>query len=193
MYAIAASGKTCIVETQTELNKNLAIYPYAKWHYCKERDEALQWLRINQRGLFGVRPYMFGSTTDSGVLLVKYFITEGKILYNIDTTKIGYIRVIPNPDDGILVDNRSNMIKVKVVGTNLNNDIISHHCIAIRRILTILGEYCDVCFTLPDMSVYIALTKYSGSDALIRKTQDFILQRLGGVSYTVDNIYNRCI
>jgi len=192
MYAIAASGKTCIVETQAELNKNIAIYPYASWHYCKTREEALEWLRLDRRGAFGVRPYMFGSTTEQGVLLVRYFISDNTILYNLDTSRLGHIRIVPNPDGDILVDNRAEMIKVKV-NTNLDNNKIAHHCIAVKRLLMILGEYCDVCFTLPDMSVYIALTKYRGKDALIRRVQDFILQRQGGVSYTVDNIYNRCI
>lgn len=185
MWGFIASGKTTICKTQTELQKLMMIYPYAKTKYFEYENQALDWIRQNQRGLYGTRVKQFGGTAVSGFIQIEYYIDGNNIYYNLDLKKFGLTRIIPDEKDGILVDNRAEFIKVKVLNTVLNNSLIAHHCIAIQRILNILGEFVDVDFILPDMSVYIALTNYRGKDVIIKRVHDYIVNRIGGVSYTV--------
>lgn len=185
MWAFIASGKTTICKTQSELQKLTMIYPYAKHKYFEFEGQALGWIRQNQRGVYGTRVKQFGGTATSGFIQIEYYIDGENIYYNLGLSKFGRTRVLPDDKEGILVDNRTELIKVKVVNTILNNMLIAHHCIAIQRILNILGEFVDVDFILPDMSIYIALTNYRGKDVTIKRIQDYISNRMGGVSYTV--------
>lgn len=182
MYAVVASGVVRVVQTAEDVNILRAIYPYAKSHYAKTYEEAQQWIAMNSRRKYDTRVTKYGSTAWNRFIQITYYIADG-IFYNLDLTKFGRTRV--DMQEGILVDNRPNLIKVKVLNTNLDDMIIQHHAIAIKRILSIIGEYCDVDIVVPDMSVYIALTDYSGRDRILRSVQSQIKERLGGVSFTV--------
>ena len=57
--------------------------------------------------------------------------------------------------------------------------------VAVRRILKILGEYADVDIIVPDISIYLAATKYTGKNYMVRGLQQDIQNRLGAVSFTV--------
>lgn len=188
MYAIIASGKTTICNSQSDLQKIITIYPYAKYKFVENESQALEWIRQNQRGMYGTRVSQFGGTCQSGFIQVEYFIDGENLYYNIDLRKFGRSKVLPDEEAGILVDNREQYIKIKVINTVLNNMLISHHCIAIQRLLYIVGEFVDVDFIVPDMSVYIALTSYKGKDSTIKRIQDYIGNRVGGVSFTVKEV-----
>lgn len=183
MYAVIASGVVRVVGTAEEVNILRAIYPYAKTHYAKTMEEAQQWIAMNSRRKYDTRVQKYGSTAWSRFIQITYFIADGSIFYNLDLTKFGRTRI--DFEEGILVDNRPNFIKVKVLNTQLDNMLIQHHAIAVKRILTILGNYCDVDIVVPDMSVYIALTDYSGRDRILKSVKALIKERLGGVSFTV--------
>lgn len=185
MWAFIGSGKISICKSQVELNKLIAIYPYAKYQYCETESDCLIWFRRHQRGAYSTRPYKFGNIASKGYITVEYFIDGKNLYYNLDISKYGRILVVPDADEGIIVDNRKELIKVKVENVILNDSLITHHLIAIQRLMYILGDYCDLEYILPDMSIYLALTAYSGKDATIRRIQDFIKNRLGGVAYTV--------
>lgn len=183
MYAVIASGVVRIVGTSEEVSLLRAIYPYAKSHYAKTMEEAQQWITQNTRQKYDTRVRKYGTTAWHRFIQITYFISDNSIFYNLDLTKFGRTRI--DLEDGILVDNRPNFIKVKVLNTKLDNMLIQHHAIAVKRILTLLGDYCDVDIVVPDMSVYIALTDYSGRDRILRTVKALIRDRLGGVSFTV--------
>lgn len=184
MYAVIASGIVRIVGTAEEVNILSAIYPYAKIHYAKTMDEAQQWILENSRKKYNTRVQKYGNTAWTRYIQIKYYISNNSIFYNLDIRKFGRTRI--PLQDGILVDNRSNFIKVKVLNTYLNNMLIQHHALAIKRILTLLGDYCDVDIIVPDMSIYIAMTDYSGKDRILKSVSMQIKKRLGGVSFTVE-------
>lgn len=185
MWAFIGSGKVCICNSQSELNKLIAIYPYSKYQYCETESDALKWFRQNQRGVYSTRPVRFGNIAMSGYITVEYYIANNNLYYNLDTTKFGNTLVVPDDDEHLIVDNRKNLIKIKVENVVLNDSLITHHLIAIQRLMYILGDYVDLEYILPDMSIYLALTAYSGRDKTIKRIQDFIRNRLGGVAYTV--------
>lgn len=186
MYVAIGSGKTKILETKQELQQFQAVYPYVKWHYCLTKEEALNFIRQNQRKIYDTRVKHFGSATPQGGFIgIEYFIDGKNLYYNLNLKSFGKTRVMPDPDNGILVDNRESLIKVKILNTRLDNMVIMHHGIAIQRILRLLGEFVDVDITVPDMSIYIAFTSYNGRDTAIKRVQEFLKSRVGGVSFTV--------
>ena len=67
---------------------------------------------------------------------------------------------------------------------------ISSHIIAIKRVLNLLGSYVDVDITVPDMSVYLAITKYKGNNYIIHSLKNDFEKRLGGVSFTIKEANN---
>lgn len=190
MFAFVANGKTAICKTQRQLDILIALYPYPKFALCKTEGEALEWIRRNARGIHTTSISKYGNTSVWGYVNVEYFITEAGILYNIKTDKVGNIRIAK--DDGIKIAIKGNLIKLKVTDTLLDDSLINHHLIAVQRILNLLGEYIDVNLELPDMSVYLALTYYKGSNYIIRNAQKLIEERLGAVSYSVKE-YKLCV
>lgn len=186
MYAAIGSGKTKICNTMAELNQFKTIYPYVKSKFVMTEQEGLEWIRRNQRELYNSRVKHFGSATpQGGYISIEYFIDGKNLYYNLRLSEFGKTRILPDPENGLLVDNRKDLIKVKILNTPLDNMIIAHHCIAVQRILNVIGEYADVDVLVPDMSVYIAFTTYNGKDATIKRIQRSIRTRLGGVSFTV--------
>ena len=183
MFAVVANGIQAICKTQRQLDCIISIYPYPKFKKCSTEEEAREWLRWNSRKYTSLKHERYGNTSISGYARIEYFIDNVNTYYNIHTERVGYIRVQHESD--IRVDSRRDLLKVKVLNSKLNNNLIMHHAIAIRRILRILGQYIDVDIVVPDISVFLALTKYNGNNYMIRGVQKDIATRLGAVSITV--------
>lgn len=183
MFAVVANGIQRICKTQRQLDFIIAVYPYAKFQKCKDEDEAREWLRRNTRKYNSLRHVKYGNTSTTGYAQIEYFIADDNIYYNIYTSKVGYIRI--QADESTKVDSRYDLLKVKICNVKLDDSLINHHVIAIRRILRLLGDFIDVDIIVPDISVFLALTKYSGKNYIIRGAQKEIATRLGGVSLTI--------
>lgn len=184
MFAVVANGMQTICYTQRQLDTILAIYPYPKFRKFSDEDTAMEWLRANTRVNDLLRYNQYGETMTRGFASVEYFIANNSIYCNVRTKKVGFIRVWTE-DENVKVDARPNMIKIKICNVVLDDEMIAHHILAIRRILRVLGEYVDVDIVLPDVSVYLAATKYKGSNYIIRGFQNDLRSRLGGVSFTI--------
>lgn len=184
MWAVIANGRQKICTTQKELDVILAIYPYPKFRKCTTTEEARKWLLHNQRGFKTREIINYGDTAVMGYATVQYEIKEERTLYQVDTRKIGFLRVRCQPD--VLVDGRRNQLLITCTGVSLHDELISHHVIAIHRIVKILGPVIDLNIVCPDMSVYLALTRYTGKDYNIRSAQEALKERIGAVAYTVE-------
>lgn len=183
MFAVIANGIQTICKTQRKLDMILAVYPYPKFCKCATEEEGRAWLRQHSRGNFSSNVTKYGTTSQTGYAQVEYFIWNDTAYYNIDTSRIGYLRVVTGND--MSVDARANLIKVCIKNIHLNDMSIMSHCIAIRRILKVIGSFVDVDIIVPDMSIYLAATKYTGKNYMIKGLQRDIDSRLGGVSFTV--------
>lgn len=183
MYAIVANGIQTIVKTSEQLDVILGLFPYPKFQKVNTEVEGREWIRNNSRISYASDIRNYGETSKYGYAEIDYFISNNNIFYNVDTSKLGYIRV--ESSDNVLVDSRPELLKVKVLNVVLDNSLIAHHVIAIHRVLVLLGDYVDVSINVPDMSVYLALTKYTGTNYMIKRTQDLIKRRLASVSFTV--------
>lgn len=190
MYAFVASGIQTVVRTPGQLESLIAVYPYPKFAKVANEDEARAWIRAHQRIDYGYNIDNYGDTANYGYVDAEYKILTDSVKYHISTDKLGYIRV--ESSEVVLVDSRQDSLNIVVKGLKLNNDLIAHHVIAIQRLLNIMGEYVDVNVHVPDMSIYLALTKYTGKHPIITSTQKFVKARLGGFAITVKQIGGDC-
>ena len=183
MFAVVANGIQTICKTQRALGTIIALYPYPKFQKCSTYEEAREWIRKHSRTFTSLKRERYGDVGYCGYARIEYFIVNGFSYYNIYTRRVGQLRI--DSSEYIHVDNRRNLIKVKITDTMLDDDLIQHHVIAITRILKLLGGFVDVDVVVPDVSIYLALTKYSGNDYVIRSFQRLQQSRLGGFSVTV--------
>ena len=190
MYAFIASGIQTIARTPGQLESLIALYPYPKFAKVANEDEARAWLRRHQRLDYGYNIVNYGDTANYGYVDVDYTILPDGVKYDISTERLGYIRV--ESSENVLVDSRMDSLHVIVKGLKLRDELIPHHLIAIQRVLNLLGEYVDVNVHVPDMSVYLALTKYTGKNTSITSIQRNIKARLGAFAVTVKQIGGEC-
>ena len=183
MYAFVSNGFQTIVKTSEQLDVLLGIFPFPKFQKVYTEAEGREWIKQNSRVNYASVVNNYGSTSSKGYAEIDYFIDGGNLYYNVKTDKVGYIRVDVKQD--VLVDSRPELLKIKIRNIALDNILISHHVLAVQRILKLLGPYIDVNINLPDMSVYLALTKYTGNNFVIKRTREVIDKRLGVVAYTV--------
>lgn len=183
MYAIVANGMCAVCKNKEQLDVLAAIYPYPKFALVSSVEEGRDWIRHHNRKRNNYEFDHYGNTFSSGYVDVKYSITENGIEYYIDTTSCGYIKLQDNKDAA--VEFGYEHMRVLVTNTKLKDDLILHHVIAIRRILFILGPIVDVNVQIPDVSIYLALMKYTGSNFTIKAAQREINNRIGGFSISI--------
>lgn len=184
MYAIIANGIQAVCKTQRELDTIIAVYPYPKFVKCHTESEAYEWIRQHSRNMNLYRYKNYGNTATLGYASMEYYIADDCIFCNIDTKLVGFLKIMTTDKD-VKVMSKQDLIKVKVCNIVLEDNKIAHHAIAIRRLLKVIGIYIDVNIVVPDMSVYLAATKYKGNDYRIKGLQKDISQRIGGISFSV--------
>lgn len=185
MYAVVANGICAICKAQSQLEAIIAVYPYPKFRKVYSEEEGREWIRRHNRSRNDYKFENYGNTFGSGYVSVSYVIKEDSVEYVVDTTKCGFIRV-QESDDTAIESTRSYM-KIIVFDFKLCDLYIQHHILAIRRFLKIIGRYVDVDIHIPDISIYLALMKYTGTNYVIQSVQRDIEAREGGFSITICN------
>lgn len=186
MYALVANGIQTICKDYRQLQALTALYPYPKFQKCNSMEEGRKWLRANARRVHSVAFENYGDTAVAGYICIAYEIREQGVAYDLDLRLVGYVKI--HAEDGMLIDSRKDSIHIEVNDVELKNELIVHHIIAIKRILRVLGEFVDVNIIVPDISVYLAVTKYTGRNHMIRGLQSDIERRIGAVAVTVREV-----
>jgi hypothetical protein len=126
----------------------------------------------------------YGRTNDIGYIRIEYFIDGKNIYVNVNTKHFGFIKLTGLPSN-VKQDSSYDLLKLKVCDVILDDSLISHHCTAIMNILSLFDSYINVELVVPDISVYLACTKYTGKNYAIKRTQSFLSSRMGNVYYTI--------
>lgn len=186
MYVFIANGYKGIIESKQVLDVMASIYPYPKFRKVRTKQDALNFLSRYDRGEVQPNFDTYGDTDKYyGYAKIDYVIDKDDLFVTIDTSKVGFIRICNSTMLDTVIDNRPTMIRIRISGIKLNEDLISDHCVAITTILELLGGFVDVNIIIPDISIYLALTRYSGDNYIIKECQEVIRNRLGGVSLTI--------
>lgn len=178
MYAFLSNEYRTTVYTQRQLDFLISIYSYPQFKKVNSEAEAARWFSEQDRKFIRDTKVRYGRKDKVSYIAVEYFIADNNIYYNIDTSKFGLIKFEEIPSNAVQ-DVRFDFIKLKLKNVVLNDVLIAHHCIAISNILKILGPYPNIELKLPDISVYLACTKYTGKNFVIQKTKREIRDRFG--------------
>lgn len=185
-YAYVGPGIIHVCNNFSTIDKLAAIFPYSKFRKCKTEDDAWEFI-----ARFGKRPELknvvrYGDTFNTHFVTVEYMIAKDSVYYNVKTSQLGYIR-LESSDENFVIENRTELIKVKLKNIFLNKDLVSAHAIAIYHIVRLLGNYVDVEIKVPDHSIFYMLTSYNGTKTSITKVRKFLASRKGKVSVTLLN------
>lgn len=184
MYAFVSNEYKAIVQTQRKLDLLMSLYTYPQFKKCDTYEEAQAYLNKSTRKFIHSGIDKYGKRTDIGYISIQYFIDGNNILANIFTSKFGFIK-LANVPKNVKQDASYDVLKIKICNVVLNNDLIAHHCIAITNLLKLIDDFVNVELILPDISIFLACTKYTGKNFAIKAAQDKIASRVGEVFYTI--------
>lgn len=184
MFAFISNEYRTIVHTADRLELLLSIYSYPKFVKVNSEAEAKDFFRQQDRAFIKRGALHYGGKEKCSYVTVEYFIADSNIYCNIDTSNFGYVRLgkkLKNVSQEATYD----LLRVKIKNVVLNDELIAHHCLAIHNILSLFEDYVNVEFIVPDISVFLACTKYGGKDGTINRTKNFIKCRSGEVYFTI--------
>ena len=184
MFAFISNEYKAVVNTQRQLDFLIGIYSFPNFCRVDSIEEAKVFWAQNERKNFNSEIARYDSREKVAYVTVEYFIADNNIYINLSTKNFGFIR-FKNLPDNIKVEHSYDLIKFKICNVILDNSLIAHHCISISNILKILGPYVNIEFILPDISVYLALTRYTGTNYIIKKAKNELASRCGSVYYSV--------
>lgn len=184
MYAFISNEYKAIVYSSRQLDFLLNVYSYPKFKKVDTVAEAKQFFNQCNRELIGSGRTKYDRESDIGYVTIEYFIDGHNIYFNIYTKHFGFIKLY-NLASNIKQDASYDLLKIKMCDVILDDSLIAHHCVAIMNALRLLDTSISVEFILPDISVYLACTKYKGNNYVIRKAQDEIRSRRGNVFFTI--------
>ena len=184
MYAFISNEYRTIVKTAERLELLLSIYSYPKFVKVKTEEEALEFFRQQDRAFIKRGALHYGGKEKCSYITVEYFIADNNIYCNIDTSNFGYVK-LGNLPRNVSQEATYDLLRVKIKNVILDDNLIAHHCIAISNILSLFEQYVNVEVIVPDISVFLACTKYGGKDTTINRTKNFIKARTGEVYFTI--------
>lgn len=126
----------------------------------------------------------YGRDSDIGYISIEYFIDGKNIYVNVYTKHFGFIKLSKLPNN-VKQDSSYDLLKLKICNVILDDSLIAHHCVAIKNILSLFDTYINMEIILPDVSVYLACTKYKGRNFSINNLQATLQSRMGSVFYTI--------
>lgn len=184
MWAFITDSFRSVVSTQRELEFLIGVYPYATWKKVSDVAEAKRFWAQNEQKYFSTDAIFLGTKDKVGYIRIEYFIANNNIYANIDTRHFGFIK-LKNVPKNVIQEASYDMLRLKIQNIVLDDAIISHHCIAILNIMQLFGPYLNMEIMVPDISVYLALTKYTGTNYNIKKMRTKLDGHLGKIYWTI--------
>lgn len=182
MYALVANGYSGIIRTLEELEVVSSLFPYPKFRKFDTEAECLIFLEQYRRN--GSYSLNHKSLVQNGSLYVIYFIKDNKLFISIDTSSVGSLKIFKTGEN-LHIQECSSFINITITEFNFEDKLISSHCVAIDTIVRLVGNFVNVRIKVPDMSVYLACTKYTGTSPVIKSLIDRVANRLGTVDFEV--------
>lgn len=183
MYAVVAPGFSGVFTNWHEIERVKALYPYCKWQKFHDEASAQEFIKRNLSNHVVKQLYNYGNTLRDLYVDAIYKIGPDCVYYVLHCQRVGRLRL--NCPEA-LVEYKGSKIYVKVPNMYLSDESIAGHMSAIHNLLTLVGDYIDLNITLPNYSVFYALTAYNkGGSRAISVTRDLIDRRLCQVAFTL--------
>ena len=180
MFAFISNEYHGIVYSKDQLRLLSSVYSYPKVQYCKTEKECLDFIARNKRSYNKRRKKLFGWVETTAYIRIEYFISDHTIFANLYTDHFGFV-VLNITEPNVIQSASYDLIKLKISNVNVMDNSITSHCVAIQYILHLLSSIINVQIIVPDISVYLALTEYTGRNAAIQRSKHLLSNRLGKV------------
>lgn len=184
MYAFISNEYRTVVQTQRQLDLLASIYTYPQFKKVGSKEEALKFFSQCDREFIATGMSKFGKTDDIGYIRIQYFLDGKNVYANIGTKYFGFIKLSDLPNN-VKQDSSYDLLKLKICNVNLNNLLIADHCLAISSIIKLFDSCINVELVIPDISIFLACTRYKGRNYAIRRAQNLLSERMGKVFYTI--------
>lgn len=184
MWAFISNEYRTICYTQRQLNFMCEVYTYPTFKKVSNLLEAKQFFASKNREFINAGIKQYGKESDIGYISIEYFVDGTNIYVNVFTKNFGFIKLTGLPPN-VKQDASYDLLKLKICNVILDDTLISHHCVAISNILRLFDTYINIELILPDISVYLACTKYKGKNYTIRNLQGLLNSRMGNTFYTI--------
>jgi len=184
MYAFVSNEYRAVVKTQRQLDFLMSIYTYPQFRKVNNELEAKKFFNSCNRDFMKTGLNKYGRPNDIGFIKIEYFINGKNIYVNVFTKNFGFIKLSDLPSN-VKQDSSYDLLKLKICNVILDDSLIAHHCIAIVNILSLFDSYINVELVVPDISIYLACTKYNGKNYAIKRMQGALSDRMGSVFYTM--------
>lgn len=184
-YAVIGTIKT-VVNSAEKMQRLRTMHPYTIVRKFRTEEEAYEYLANTQRRVSLPNSVTRYSKRKLSALYitVNYIIGREGVYYTLNTGQLGRVG-LTTEDPNIIISNSNLNTSVFIKGLILNPDILTSHLIAIINILDIMGDLVDVEIEIPYPSIFLLLTKYSGTNKRLINYIDKIMHRRNTVALTV--------
>lgn len=180
MFAFVSNEYQGVVHSKQHLKILSDIYTFPISQYCNTEEECRDFIKRHPRKVYS-NEKKHGWKKTTAYIRIEYFISDKTIYANLYTDHFGFVQLnIKNKN--ILQSATYDMIKLKIPYVNVNDDSISSHCIAIQYILSLMSPIINVQVKVPDLSVFLALTEYTGNNSVLNRIRSYLGNRVGKVA-----------
>lgn len=184
-YAYVGGGIKTVLTDFKDVKDLQLKHPYSSFRKFHKQDKAWEWLD-RRKDIGEARDVIrYGDTFQHCYVTMEYFIRGEEVYYNFRTPKVGQL-FITTEDKNVAIENRKEVIKVKVSKVHLADTILGHLA-AIYQGVKILGELIDIEIIVPDHSIFYAITMYNGKDTRIHRLQNLLKNRVANYSVTLED------
>ena len=183
MYAFVSNEYRGIVHSRQNVYILTKVYSFPIVQYCRTEQEALDFIQRHPRQVFESDIYKkAGWVKSTSYIRAEYFISDENIYVNLYTDKFGFIKLNLDNKDNVIQDAQYDRIKVKIKNVCVRDESIISNCIAVNNIISLFDDIVNLQIIVPDISVYLALTAYTGNNSTIKRIQNKLEERIGKVA-----------
>lgn len=180
MFAFVSNEYQGIVYSKEHAKILSGIYSNPKVQYCRTAEECRDFIKRNPRYVYDAGK-KYGWKKNTAYIRVEYFISDETIYANLYTDHFGFV-YLNIKSTNMIQSVTYDLIKLKIMNVNVHDESITSHCIAVKSIINVLNPIINVQVIVPDVSVFLALTEYSGPNSTITDIQKNIEARIGKVA-----------
>ena len=182
MFAFVSNEYQGIVHSRQHLEILKQVYSYPVSQLCNTEEECWDFIQRHPRRVYDNEyTKKAGWKHSTAYVRIEYYVDTETVYANIYTDHFGHIQ-LNIKDPNVLQSPTYDTIKLKIKNVNVRDDSITSHCIAIQYIVQLMSPIVNIQLVIPDVSIFLALTAYTGKNAAIKRVGNFLNSRIGKVA-----------
>lgn len=186
MYAFISDEYQCVLHDKQKIQVLKKIYTRPVVKMFATARECEEYILSHPRKMYLNKGQRSGWSPKAAYMRVECFVDVDTIYANVYTDHFGY--VYPNiKKPNVIYSATYDLIKIKMTGVHVKPGSITSQCLAIYNIVSLFNDIINMQVVVPDISVYLALTAYSGRNPAINRIRDGLNGRIGKVALILKN------